>query len=216
MLALVQLVRVQRPPLAVGGTSRVGDDVMDVELRLTAAVHVVKESCGDEPAGHLGHLAPAVPDPPFRNVALRPGEGRGCCLAHRGHQPCVPAHERQDRHRLGHGHGDVPTCPVFTSFGVQHDAVGEFAGQHLFEPLGIDRPGQTQLCGTLACPGTDPFCLIGGIIVVASVIGSCVGGRTDRRNRDHCLPCGVPGVARTVTLLAFPSNCVRQLSVASR
>ena len=216
MLAFVQLVRVQRPPLAVRSAGRVGDDVMDVQLRLTAAVHVVKKGGDDEPAGHLGALSFAIPDPPFGNVALRPGEGRRCCLAHRSHQPCVPAHERQDRHRLGHGHGDVPTRPVFTSFGVQNDAVGEFAGQHLFEPFCIDRPGQTQLGGPLACPGTDPFCLIGGIIIVASVIGGCVGGRTDRRNRDHCLPCGVPGVARTVTLLAFPSNCVRQLSVASR
>ena len=73
MLALVQLVRVQRPPLAVGGAGRIGDDVVNVELRLAAAVHVVEEGRGHEAAGRLGHLSPTVPDPRFRDVALRPG-----------------------------------------------------------------------------------------------------------------------------------------------
>ena len=60
------------------------------------------------------------------------------------------------------------------------------------------------------------FGLIGGVIIVSGVIGGCIGGRTDRSDRNHRWTCGVPGLARTTTLPGRPANCVRQLSVASR
>ena len=216
VLAVVQRVGAQRPPLAVGRLRRVGDDAMDVELRLAVAVDVVEEGRGDKLARSLRLLVLPVPHPRLGEVALGPAKGRRRRLADRAYEACIAADKCKDRQRLRRRHRQVPPWAMLAALGIELAAVGQLAGKDLREPVGIDRAVEAELGRPCPAPCTRVMSLVGGVIVVAGIIARRVAGRADDADRDHRRCAATPGSALTVTVMALPPNSVRQVSVAMR
>ncbi|MGF7148964.1 hypothetical protein FHS96_002606 [Sphingomonas zeicaulis] len=73
-LIVVQRIGAQRAPLAVGALRRIGDESVDMELRLVAPVDVVEEGGRDQIAGADRLLPPAGRGPRLSKIALDPGQ----------------------------------------------------------------------------------------------------------------------------------------------
>jgi len=70
-----ELVGMERLPFAVGHAREIGDDCVDMRLRIERAAGIVLEQRVDEIAGLDRHLAAFDVAPPLGEVLLDPGHG---------------------------------------------------------------------------------------------------------------------------------------------
>ena len=184
-------VGMERLPFAVRHAGQVGDDGVDMGLRIERAARVVLEEGVEEVAGLDGDLLAADVLAGLGKVAFDPGHG----LSHRLHldavgseDPLVAGDIGHQRNRFGRGEGEVETGATVLDL-ADLFARGQLAVQRALEGRLVDLAGQSRRLGALAAPLAD-LAVLGSVIVAVGevVLGEIVrraGGGADGGDRVH-------------------------------
>ncbi|PAV68904.1 hypothetical protein WR25_26010 [Diploscapter pachys] len=147
-------VGVERLPLAVGHAGHVGDDRVDVRLRVEGAARVVLEEGVDEVAGLDGHLLAADVLAGLGEVLLDPRHGLADRLhlhAVRPEDPLVAGDIGHQRHRFGGREGEVEAGAAVLDL-ADLFARRQLTVQRALEGRLVDRTRQAGVGRALAAP----------------------------------------------------------------
>jgi hypothetical protein len=161
-VVLPDLAVPQRLPGALGIAGQVGDDGVDMPLRIERAARVMGEQGIDEVAGLLGLAAAAALIVPALGELLldQLRHGRFDRRKVRIEDPPIAADQRQDRRGLGHRKGEIETqAPPFDL--PDHLAIGQAPIEDALERIPLDLPLKPERARTLAAPDPSFRVLIG-------------------------------------------------------
>ena len=198
------LVGMQRLPFATRHTGHVGDDRMDMRLRVERSARVVLEQAVGEIARGDRYFPPVYVLASLREVLLDPGHG----LADGGHMRAVLAEDAlvagdigHERDRLGCREGQVDAgTPVLDLADLL--ARGQLAVERALQVRLADIAGEPGGFGAGPGPDADLAGVLAGIVigggevVLAIVIGRARGG-ANGCNGEHQSPIPMPSSPRS-------------------
>ena len=176
---LPEPVILERTPLPVLALRDIGDDRVEMEVRLLVAVGVVLEQADRKVPGGLRYDLAFLHHPGLGRILLSPVQRFEDGFAVGGDDPLVVPHKCQQRPALGDGEGEVCTRTVYLSGIADVAAVGQLAAQQRIERLGLDLAIETKALCTLAHPLARAVGIGARVVIVR-----CEVARRRRRRAD--------------------------------
>ena len=164
---------------------QIGNDYMDMRLRVELAARVVLEQGIGQMLGTDG-IAFGIVDigPSLGECLLDPAHGLTNCLHMGSEQALVAGDIGQDAGGLWHGEGqvDASSAPV----GIAHLlTIGQAAFEQILEGPFLHLTGKTEFGGAVSTPATDLAGVLANVIVILGKIVGSAARRTHRSNRQH-------------------------------